>query len=237
MGAAANIVTACHRELRKIIRPGVTSLYIDKFVEDYFRSHGATPEQKGYYGYPYATCTSVNDEICHGFPTATPLKSGDIVGVDFVVNLDGWLADSAWTYPVGEISPEAEQLLKVTKECLYLGIEQAVVGKRIGDIAHAIQTHAEKHGYSVVREFTGHGIGQSMHEDPEVPHYGFPGRGVKLSEGMVFTIEPMINTGTRYLSMDSNNWTARTRDGGLSAQYEHTIAVTKAGPLVLTEQD
>ena len=237
MGEAAKIVAACHRELREIVRPGVTTLEIDKFVEDFIHSHGAIAEQKGYHGYPYATCTSVNDEICHGFPTTTTLKSGDIVGVDFVVNLQGWLADSAWTYAVGQVSEQAEQLLKVSKECLYLGIEQAVIGKRLGDVAHAIQSHAESHGYSVVREFTGHGIGQSMHEDPEVPHYGLPGRGVKLSEGMVFTIEPMVNTGSHHLIKDANHWTARTKDGGLSAQYEHTIAITAGGPVVLTEQN
>ena len=237
MGEAAKIVAACHRELREVVRPGITTLAIDKFVEDFIHARGAIAEQKGYHGYPYATGTSVNDEICHGFPTTIPLKNGDIVGVDFVVNLNGWLADSAWTYPVGQISEQAEQLLKISKECLYLGIAQAVIGKRIGDVAHAVQSHAESHGYSVVREFTGHGIGQDMHEDPDVPHYGLPGRGIKLSEGMVFTIEPMINTGKRYNSTDANNWTARTRDGGLSAQYEHTIAITKSGPVILTEQD
>ncbi|EHQ90432.1 type I methionyl aminopeptidase [Desulfosporosinus youngiae] len=237
MAEAGKILTACHRELRSLIRPGITSLEIDKFAEDFIRSHGATPEQKGYKGYRFATCASVNDEICHGFPTKDPLKDGDIVGIDMVVNLKGWLADSAWTYPVGQISKQAETLLKVTKECLYLGIEKSVVGNRIGDISHAIQSHAEAHGFSVVRDFMGHGIGQMMHEDLQVPHFGKPHRGERLREGMVFTIEPMINIGTYHLKIDSNQWTARTTDGSLSAQYEHTIAITKNSPLVLTEQD
>lgn len=237
MGEAGKILTACHRELRNIIRPGITTLEIDEFVERFLKDHGATPEQKGYKGFPFATCASVNDEICHGFPRNSQLKEGDIVGIDMVVNLHGWLADSAWTYPVGKISEEAQQLLKVTKECLYLGIEKAIVGNRIGDISYAIQSYAEAQGYSVVREFTGHGIGSVMHEDIQVPHYGRPNRGMRLSEGMVITIEPMINAGQRYLKIDANGWTARTSDGRLSAQYEHTLAITQKGPLVLTEQD
>ncbi|SHI43943.1 type I methionyl aminopeptidase [Desulfosporosinus lacus] len=236
MEEAGKILTACHREIRNLIRPGITTLEIDQFAEEFIRSHGATPEQKGYKGYPFATCASVNDEICHGFPTKDSLKDGDIVKIDMVVNLQGWLADSAWTYPVGQISKEAERLIKVTKECLYLGIEAAIIGNRIGDISHAIQTHAEGQGFSVVRDFMGHGIGQIMHEDLQVPHYGRPHRGERLREGMVFTIEPMINIGSYHLKIDPNKWTARTTDGSLSAQYEHTIAITKNSPLVLTEQ-
>lgn len=237
MAEAGKILTACHRELRSIIRPGITTLEVDKFAEDFIRSHGAIPEQKGYKGYPFATCASVNDEICHGFPTKNPLNDGDIVKIDMVVNLKGWLADSAWSYSVGQISKEAERLLKVTKECLYLGIEASIIGNRIGDVSHAIQTHAEEQGFSVVRDFMGHGIGQIMHEDLQVPHYGRPHRGERLREGMVFTIEPMINIGAYNLKIDANKWTARTTDGSLSAQYEHTIAITKNKPLVLTEQD
>lgn len=237
MAEAGKILTACHHELRQFIRPGITTKEIDRFVEEFILSRGATAEQKGYRGYPFATCASVNDEICHGFPTQTPLKEGDIVTIDMVVNYNGWLADSAWSYPVGRISEQAEKLLRVTKECLYIGIGKAVSGNRLGDISHAIQTHAELHGFSVVREFTGHGIGQKMHEDPQVLHFGPPGRGVKLSEGMVFTIEPMINVGSHELKIDRNGWTARTADGALSAQYEHTIAITNDGPQVLTEQD
>lgn len=237
MGEAGKILTACHREIRKIIRPGITTMQIDSFAEDFIRSHGAKPEQKGYHGYPYATCASVNDEICHGFPNKTPLQEGDIVTIDMVVNLNGWLADSAWSYSVGQISGQAEELLRITKECLYIGIEKAVIGNRLGDVSHAIQTHAESHGFSVVRDFTGHGIGQRMHEDPKVLHFGQPNKGPRLSEGMVFTIEPMINAGAYKLTIDQNGWTARTMDGSLSAQYEHTLAITKNGPLVLTEQD
>ncbi|MCO1604253.1 type I methionyl aminopeptidase [Desulfosporosinus nitroreducens] len=236
MEEAGKILTACHREIRDLIRPGITTLEIDQFAEEFIRSHGATPEQKGYKGYPFATCASVNDEICHGFPTKDSLKDGDIVKIDMVVNLQGWLADSAWTYPVGQISKEAERLIKVTKECLYLGIEASIIGNRIGDISHAIQSHAEGQGFSVVRDFMGHGIGQIMHEDLQVPHYGRPHRGERLREGMVFTIEPMINIGSYHLKIDPNKWTARTTDGSLSAQYEHTIAITKNSPLVLTEQ-
>lgn len=237
MAEAGKILTACHRELRKIIRPGITTMEVDHFVDQFIQSHGAKAEQKGYHGYPYATCASVNDEICHGFPTQNPLQEGDIVTIDMVVNLKGWLADSAWSYPIGQISEDAAKLLKVTKECLYIGIEKAVIGNRLGDIAHAIQTHAESHRFSVVREFTGHGIGHNMHEEPQILHYGYTNKGIRLIEGMVFTIEPMINLGTYELTIDPNGWTARTRDGSLSAQYEHTLAITKNGPLVLTEQD
>ncbi|HEX7064179.1 MAG TPA: type I methionyl aminopeptidase, partial [Bacillales bacterium] len=191
----------------------------------------------GFEGYPYATCASVNDEICHGFPTEKPLKEGDIVTIDMVVNLHGWMADSAWSYKVGEVSEQADDLLKTTKESLYAGIEQAVPGNRMGDIGHAIQSLAEPRGFSVVRQFIGHGIGPTMHEDPQVPHFGTAGKGMRLKEGMVITIEPMLNTGAFEAKVDSNNWTARTVDGGLSAQYEHTVAITKDGPLILTDQD
>lgn len=236
MQAAGDILAACHREIAKMIRPGITSQEIDQFAEKFIRDHGATPEQKGYNGYPYATCASVNDVICHGFPKPEPLKDGDIVTIDMVVNLDGWLADSAWTYAVGTISEEADKLMSVTKESLYKGIEQSVIGNRLGDIANAIQKHAEAENLSVVREFIGHGIGQIMHEEPQVLHYGPAGRGTRLKEGMVFTIEPMLNIGDWRSKLDSDGWTARTRDGSLSAQYEHTIAITADGPIILTKQ-
>mgnify|MGYP000893530256 CR=1 FL=1 len=236
MKKAGDILTACHREIAKRIRPGVTTWEIDQFAERFIIEHGAIPEQKGYNGYPYATCASVNDVICHGFPNKVPLKEGDIVTIDMVVNLNGWMADSAWSYAVGEVSPQARKLLEVTKASLYKGIEKAVVGNRIGDISHAIQSYAEAEGFSVVRHFIGHGIGESMHEEPQVPHFGPPNRGVRLKEGMVITIEPMLNTGTFECTIDADGWTARTADGGLSAQYEHTVAITKDGPLLLTEQ-
>jgi methionyl aminopeptidase len=236
MKKAGELLASCHRQIADMIRPGITTLEIDQFVEEYLKKMGAYPEQKGYHGYPFATCASVNDVICHGFPSKTPLKDGDIVTIDMVVNLDGWLADSAWSYAVGNVSEVAQKLLDVTKECLYKGIEQAVDGNRIGDISHAIQTYAEAQGFSVVRDFVGHAIGQEMHEDPQIPHYGPPHRGGRLKEGMVITIEPMINVGKYHSKIDDDGWTARTVDGSLSAQYEHTIAITKDGPVILTEQ-
>mgnify|MGYP001372968931 FL=1 len=237
MKEAGKILAECHKQIRKMIKPGITTFEIDSFVEKFLKKHGAIPEQKGYKGYPYATCASINDEICHGFPRKQPLKNGDIVTIDMVVNLNGALADSAWTYAVGDISEEIQHLLDVTKKSLYIGIEQAVVGNRIGDIGHAIQTYAESQGVSVVRDFTGHGIGPSIHEEPLIPHFGKKGKGLRLKEGMVITIEPMLNLGTYHCKMDANGWTARTVDGKPSAQYEHTIAITKDGPLILTDQE
>lgn len=237
MKVAGELLANVHKEISKIIKPGITTMEIDEFVEDYLKKNNAYPEQRGYHGYPYAICASINDEICHGFPRKEPLKDGDIVTIDMVVNVDGWLADSAWSYAVGNVSDDASKLLEITKEALYKGIEQAVVGNRLGDIGHAIQSFVESYGYSVVRDFVGHGIGKKMHEDPQVPHYGIKGRGQRLVEGMVLTIEPMINIGTYRMKMDDNEWTARTVDGKLSAQYEHTIAITKEGPMILTDQD
>ncbi|ANB58807.1 methionine aminopeptidase, type I [Anoxybacillus sp. B7M1] len=234
MQEAGKLLAACHQEIAKLIQPGITTAEIDHFVENFLAQHGATPEQKGYKGYQYATCASINDEICHGFPRHEPLKNGDIVTIDFVVNLHGALADSAWTYAVGEISEELKSLLFVTEQSLYKGIEQAVVGNRIGDIGYAIQTYVEAQGFSVVRDFTGHGIGPTIHEEPFIPHFGQKGKGMRLKEGMVITIEPMVNTGKWQSRMDKNGWTARTVDGSYSAQYEHTIAITKNGPLILT---
>lgn len=237
MAAAGKILASCHKEISKMIRPGITTMEVEDFVEEYLKKWGAKAEQKGYRGYPFATCASVNDEVCHGFPNHKPLKEGDIVTIDMVVNLNGWLADSAWSYAVGEISKEAKNLLEITKECLKRGIEKAVVGNRIGDIGHEIQSFAESMGYSVVRDFTGHGIGRIMHDDVVVPHYGRPGKGLRLREGMVITIEPMINIGTYRVTIDKNEWTARTADGSLSAQYEHTIAITNKDPIILTDQN
>lgn len=237
MKEAGKLLASVHKELRKIIKPGVTTWEIDLFVEDYLKKHGATPEQKGYRNYQYATCASINDEVCHGFPRKEALKEGDIVTIDMVVNLNGALSDSAWSYAVGEISEQSQKLLDVTKEALYRGIAASVPGNRVGDIGHAIQSYVEAEGFSVVREFIGHGIGSVIHEKPEIPHYGFPGKGPRLKEGMVFTIEPMVNVGEWPTKMDSNGWTARTVDGTLSAQYEHTIAITKEGPIILTDQD
>ncbi|WP_413376473.1 type I methionyl aminopeptidase [Alkalihalobacillus sp. 1P02AB] len=236
MHEAGKLLANCHKEIAKLIQPGITTMEIDEFVEKYLAEHGATPEQKGYQGYKYATCASVNDEICHGFPRKKMLKKGDIVTIDMVVNLNGALADSAWTYAVGEITEENQKLLDVTRKALDLAIEQAVVGNRTGDIGHAIQSYVEAEGFSVVRDFTGHGIGPTLHEEPQILHYGQPGKGLRLKEGMVITIEPMVNVGKWQSKMDSNGWTARTTDGKRSAQYEHTLAITKEGPIILTEQ-
>lgn len=237
MKEAGKLLASCHKELRSLIKPGVTTWEIDQFVEDFLQKHGATPQQKGYRNYQYATCASINDEVCHGFPRKEPLKQGDIVTIDMVVNLNGALADSAWSYGVGKIVEESERLLHVTKEALYRGIAASIPGNRIGDIGHAIQSYVEKEGFSVVREFIGHGIGAVIHEKPDIPHFGLPGKGTRIKEGMVFTIEPMVNLGEWKTKMDANGWTARTIDGRLSAQYEHTIAITKDGPIILTEQE
>ena len=237
MKKAGEILAGVHLEIAKMIKPGITTSQIDEFVEMYLKERGAYPEQKGYQGYPFAICASVNDEICHGFPKNEKLVNGDIVSIDMVVKYDGWLADSAWSYAVGEVSEEKRKLLYVTKEALYLGIEQAQVGNRLGDIGNAIQTHVESNGFSVVRDFVGHGIGTDMHEDPQVPHYGKAGRGQRLVEGMVITIEPMLNIGGHGLEIDDNNWTARTIDKSISAQFEHTLAITKKGPIILTNQE
>lgn len=237
MHEAGKLLASTHKEIAKLIKPGITSWDIEVFVDEYLRKHGATPEQKGYKGYQYATCASINDEICHGFPRKKALNEGDIVTIDMVVNLNGALADSAWTYAVGEISEQDKKLMEVTKNALYKGIEAAVPGNRIGDIGHAIQSYVEAEGFSVVREFIGHGIGPSMHEKPDVPHFGQPGKGPRIKEGMVFTIEPMVNVGKYFSKMDSNGWTARTIDGKNSAQYEHTLAITENGVLILTDQD
>lgn len=236
MDRAGDIVSGMHEALRDFIEVGKTTKEINDFCEEYIRSHGGIPSQINYQGYPYATCTSVNDEICHGFPTDYKLQNHDIITVDTVVELDGFLADSAWSYQVGEPTELTKKLMDVTKKALYIGIEQAVVGNRLGDIGSAIQDFVESHGFSVVREFTGHGIGKEMHEDPMVLHYGKAGRGQRLIEGMVLTIEPMVNTGKWNSKLDSNGWTARTVDKGLSCQYEHTLAITKDSPRILTLQ-
>ena len=237
MTEAGKLLAKLHKEIEKMMKPGVTSMEVDRFVEKYLAERGATAEQKGYQGYEYATCASINDEICHGFPREDVLTQGDIVTIDMVVKYKGGLADSAWTYVIGEVDEKTQKLLDVTKKSLYLGIEQAQVGNRIGDIGHAIQTYAEQEGFSVVRDFTGHGIGPTIHEEPHIPHYGLPNKGMRLKEGMAITIEPMLNEGKWQMQMDDNGWTARTIDGSRSAQYEHTIIITKDGPLITTEQD
>ncbi|CAG7609639.1 Methionine aminopeptidase 1 [Paenibacillus solanacearum] len=236
MRRAGHIVAAFHRAIADMIRPGITTLDIESFAVRFLKENGAKAYTIGYNGYPFATCASVNDVIAHGFPSQIPLKEGDIVKIDIVAEADGWIGDSAWCYAVGEVSEEARNLMRVTKECLYRGIEKAVIGNRIGDVMHAVQTHAEQNGFSVVRDLLGHGVGREMHEEPNYTHIGTPGKGFRLKEGMVFTIEPMLNAGTALMTVDADGWTARTADGSLSAQYEHTIAITADGPIILTAQ-
>ncbi|PRO64678.1 type I methionyl aminopeptidase [Alkalicoccus urumqiensis] len=237
MKEAGVLVASIHKKIAEMIKPGITTKEIDAFVEKTLEAHGATAAQKGYQGYEFATCASINDEICHGFPRREKLKEGDVVTMDFVVELNGGLADSAWTYEVGSVPEEIKTLNRVTKEALYKGIEQARHGNRIGDIGAAIEAHVEPYGFGIVRDFAGHGIGPTIHEEPNIPHYGKAGRGVRLKEGMVITIEPMINTGGWESKMDNNGWTARTRDGSLSSQYEHTLVIQKGEPIITTEQD
>lgn len=236
MTASGAVLANIHTLLREYIRPGVITNDIDQFVQRKIEEAGAVAAQIGFEGYQYATCISINDEICHGFPSDYILKNGDVVKVDFCVDLHGAISDSCWTYAVGDVSEDHQQLMKVTHEALMLGIEQAVAGNRLGDIGHAIQTHAESYGYGVVQDFLAHGIGPSIHEEPNFPHFGKPGRGLRLKEGMTITIEPMITTGTWQMKMDSNGWTARTLDGSYCAQYEHSIAITDDGPVIMTQQ-
>ncbi|MFD0589511.1 type I methionyl aminopeptidase [Paenibacillus sp. GCM10027627] len=234
---AGRIVAACHKALSTRLAPGVTTREIDRFVERFMLDRGATPAQKGYKGYPYATCASVNDVVCHGFPDTEPLESGDVLTIDMVADVNGWKADSAWTYIIGRSTPATEKLLRVAKQSLLDGIAVALPGNCIGDIGYAVQSRAEREGFHVVRSFVGHGIGRKMHEFPEVFHFGPPGQGVKLEEGMVITVEPIITTGRPDVYVARDGWTARTVDGGWAAQFEHTIAITKEGPIILTRWD
>jgi methionyl aminopeptidase len=224
-------------EVAKIIGPGVTPLELDKAAEEFIRDHGAKPGFLGYGGFPNTLCCSKNEAVVHGIPDNTPLEEGDILSVDCGVIMNGFWGDSAYTFPIGQVSTEVEQLLKVTRECLDLAIEQAVVGRRIGDIGHAVQQHAEKHGYGVVRELVGHGLGKDLHESPEVPNYGRRGRGTMLKEGMVLAIEPMINLGKRQVAQADDGWTISTADKKPSAHYEHDVAVRKGKAEVLSTFD
>jgi methionyl aminopeptidase len=222
-------------EIREHARPGATTLDLEKFVARRFKELGARSAFKGYRGYPCVLCASVNDEIIHGIPSDRRiLKEGDILSLDTGVILDGYYGDSAITVPVGAISESAQRLLKVTEEALELALEQVRLGNRLGDVSATVQHHAERNGYTVVREFVGHGIGKSMHEEPQIPNYGQPGHGPVLKEGMVFAIEPMVNAGVAGVKVLDDNWTAVTADGKLSAHFEHMVAVTKNGPDVLT---
>jgi methionyl aminopeptidase len=234
MRAANALVAEVLGELAVMVAPGVSSLDLDAAAEKMVRAAGAEPAFKGYRGFPNTLCTSVNEQVIHGIPSKTPLVEGDIISIDMGVKMGGFYGDSAVTVPVGRISDEAARLLRVTQESLEKGIEQVRLGGRVSDIGHAIQQHVEAAGFSVVREFVGHGIGASLHEEPQIANYGDPGRGPRLAEGMTLAIEPMVNAGKPGVKMLSDGWTAVTRDGSLSAHFEHTVAVTKNGPLVLT---
>ncbi len=211
------------------IEPGVTPLSLDRIAEEHLRDQGGVPAFKGYYGFPNSLCTSVNEQVVHGIPSETPLKEGDIVSIDCGVKMNGFFGDHAYTFPVGEVDEETQRLVRVTNECLYRGIEAALSGNRVGDISNAVQDHAESHGYGVVRELVGHGLGESMHEKPEIPNYGKKGKGKKLSPGMIMAIEPMINMGTPKVRVLKDEWTVVTGDGKPSAHFEHDIAILSDG--------
>ena len=230
----AILVSKTLAEVGKAIAPGVKTIALDKLAETFIRDNGAIPGFVGYGGFPYTLCISVNDFVVHGFPSDYELKEGDIVSVDCGTIYKGFYGDSAYTFPVGEISAEAANLLKVTKESLYLGAEKAIAGNRLGDIGSTVQQYAEKHGFSVVREMVGHGIGKNMHESPEVPNYGKRGQGLQLREGMVIAIEPMINMGNRGIVFERDGWTIRTIDRKPSAHFEHTIAIQKGDADILS---
>jgi methionyl aminopeptidase len=243
---SGRLVRATFEMLREHIKPGVSTAELDALAEAFIRSHDAEPVYKGYVPpsrrgwsklppFPGSICSSVNDVICHGIPSKKErLRQGDIVGIDIGLRLNGWIGDACETFPVGEVDAQTRKLLDTTHRCLELGIEQAYPGRTLGDIGAAIQRHAEASGFAVVREYTGHGLGRNLHEDPTVLHYGDPGTGRKLISGMVFTIEPMINAGSPATKLESDGWTVRTADGKRSAQFEHTLAITESGPVLLT---
>ncbi len=220
--------------LRELVKPGITTLELDEFAENYARKRGARPAFKGYSGYPFALCASVNSEVVHGFPSERVLKEGDIVSLDYGVFYNGYYGDSAITLPVGEVSDTAQRLMKVTREALYKGIGEAKAGNRLGDVSFAVQDHVESEGFSIVRDYVGHGIGKDLHEDPPVPNYGIRGRGIELKPGIVLAIEPMVNEGTFKVKVKSDGWTVVTTDGKLSAHFEHTVAITENGPEILS---
>ena len=245
--AAGRLVAQTYEALQPHIKPGVSTAELDRIAEEFIRGkggapiykgYGAVPARRGYPGtppFPATICVAVNDVICHGIPSPKErLREGDIIGIDIGVVLDGWIGDACVTYAIGAVDARTERLMEVTRRCLELGIEQARPGKRIGDIGAAIQDHAEGQGFSVVREYRGHGVGRRLHEEPAVPHIGDPGTGVRLQPGMVFTIEPMINLGRPDTRLMSDRWTVRTADGSRSAQFEHTLAITDGAPEILT---
>lgn len=230
----ADILSRAHAEVAKLIKPGIKTKELDEAAESFIMENKGYPSFKGYNGFPYALCISVNENVVHGFPGDYELKEGDIISIDCGVLYKGFHSDCAYTYPVGVVDDEVMNLLKVTKESLHRGIENAVAGNRIGDVSFAIQDFVEKHGYSIIRELVGHGVGKDLHEGPEVPNYGKRGKGMKLKEGLVIAIEPMVNLGGRNVVQENDGWTIRTKDRKPSAHYEHTVAITKNGAETLT---
>lgn len=234
MREAGRIVALTHQELKHHIQPGITTLELDAIAEKFIRKHDALPSFKGYNGFTGSVCASVNEELVHGMPGSRVLKEGDVISLDIGAQYNGYHGDSAWTYPVGKIDEETQKLLDVTEKSLYLGLEEAKPGERLSNISHAIQTFVESKGFSIVREYVGHGIGQDLHEDPQIPHYGPPNKGPRLRPGMVLCVEPMVNAGSRYVKTLSDNWTVVTVDGKMCAHFEHTVAITETGFEILT---
>jgi methionyl aminopeptidase len=237
MRKSALLVSKTLGLMAELLEPGVSTLELDKKAEEFIRDHGGVPGFLGLYDFPNTLCMSPNEQVVHGFPNTEPLREGDIISIDCGVVMNGFYGDHAYTFAVGEVKPEIEKLLKVTKESLYLGIEECKAGNRIGDIGFAIQHHAEDHGYGVVRELVGHGLGRKMHESPEVPNYGKRGRGAKLKEGMVLAIEPMINLGGRGIKQLADGWSIVTADNRYSAHFEHDVAIVEGKPDILSTFD
>jgi methionyl aminopeptidase len=235
MREAGKIVALTHQELKKHIAPGITTLELDAIAESFIRKHDAIPSFKGYNGFRGSICASVNNELVHGIPGARILNEGDIISIDIGAKYNGYHGDSAWTYAVGTIDEESQRLLDVTEESLYRGLKEAMPGVRLSNISHAIQTYVEENKFSIVREYVGHGIGQDLHEDPQIPHYGPPNKGPRLKPGMVLCIEPMVNAGSRYVKTLEDDWTVVTIDGKMCAHFEHTIAITETGYEILTK--
>lgn len=235
MREAGRIVALTHQELKKHIVPGINTKELDKIAEAYIRRHNAKPSFKGYNGFTGSICASVNEELVHGIPGNRVLNNGDIISIDIGAEYNGYHGDSAWTYAVGSIDKETQRLLDVTEESLYKGLNEAKPGDRLSNLSHAIQTYVEANGFSVVREYVGHGIGQDLHEDPQIPHYGPPNKGPRLKPGMVLAVEPMVNAGSRYVKTLADDWTVVTVDGKMCAHFEHTIAITETGFEILTK--
>lgn len=234
MQKAGRIVAETLTRIEEVIKPGITTEELDRIAEEHITKCGARPSFKGHYGFPASICTSVNETVVHGIPGKRILQEGDIIGVDCGALFEGFHGDAARTFPVGKVSSVAEKLIEVTRESFFQGLKYALVGNRLGDIGNAVQTYVESHGFSVVRDYVGHGIGRKMWEEPSVPNYGIRGKGLKLSKGLVIAVEPMVNTGTYEVKSLSDGWTVVTKDGGLSAHYENTIAILENGPKILT---